>query len=419
MDTSAIAPRRVREFRRALLAWFAHRRRAMPWRDAPTLYKTVVSEFMLQQTQVATVIPYFERWLARWPDFHALAAAAESNVVKAWEGLGYYSRARNLRRLAAAVAAMPAPPRAAADWQKLPGVGPYTAAAIASIAGGEPVAVVDGNVVRVTARLLADTREFADTNAAAKALADAARALLDPDDPGSHNQAMMELGALVCRPRQPLCAECPVKAFCKSTTGGGESKRAGGGDGGVADGGVGSTGSAGSAAPGATAGATASADALPPFFAPRQIRHVAIARAWVVHAGRLLLYRHAGTARRLAGLRELPPLETLTDTSVPTAGTTGAAVPADTASPVPPVLGRIAAATATTGGTVFLARRRRAISNQQIEETFWQLTPTPALLRRIAANPALEWVALDALPAITLSGPHRRWVSELLATKAL
>src|SRR5438045_534267 len=136
------------DFQTALLRWYRANARALPWRESPSVYKTVVSEFMLQQTQVKTVLPYFARWLAALPDFAALAAAPEEQVMKLWEGLGYYSRARNLYKLAKAIAAQPVPPRDPAEWRELPGVGPYTAAAITSISFGEPAACVDGNVVR-------------------------------------------------------------------------------------------------------------------------------------------------------------------------------------------------------------------------------------------------------------------------------
>jgi len=152
------------DFQRALHDWYRVNHRKLPWREAPSLYKTVVSEFMLQQTQVATVLPYFERWLRELPDFAALAAAAETRVIKLWEGLGYYSRARNLHKLGQAVAALPHLPRSVAEWQELPGIGPYTAAAIASISLGQPAACVDGNVVRILARLTADGFAFVGPN---------------------------------------------------------------------------------------------------------------------------------------------------------------------------------------------------------------------------------------------------------------
>ncbi|MEI7567487.1 MAG: A/G-specific adenine glycosylase, partial [Opitutaceae bacterium] len=205
-----------RSFQRALHAWYRVYQRQLPWRIAPSLYKTVVSEFMLQQTQVKTVLPYFDRWLHALPDFTALAAAPESQVMKLWEGLGYYSRARNLHKLAQQITALPTPPRTPAQWRELPGIGPYTAAAIASIAYGLPYPVVDSNVARVGARLwciMADTRT-------PRVQRDLERRLLDAvgrsGDPSAFNQALMELGALVCRPRDPLCTTCPLRANCRA-----------------------------------------------------------------------------------------------------------------------------------------------------------------------------------------------------------
>ena len=147
-------------FRQALLGWYASAQRQLPWRSNPSIYKTVVSEFMLQQTQVKTVVPYFERWLEQFPDFAALASAPGEAVLKYWEGLGYYSRARNLHKLAKTYVALASKPATAAEWQELPGIGPYTAAAISSIAQNYPAAVVDGNVVRILARLTGDDRMF-------------------------------------------------------------------------------------------------------------------------------------------------------------------------------------------------------------------------------------------------------------------
>lgn len=202
------------DFRRELHAWYDANHRLLPWRDRPSVYKTIVSEFMCQQTQVDTVLPYFSRWMAAWPDFQSLAKADEATVMLAWEGLGYYSRARRLHALAKEVAAMPEPPRTADGWIALPGVGAYTAAAVASISYGDPVAVVDGNVVRVVLRLVCDERTFKDNGAAVKAVDPLAQALVDPVFPGDFNQAMMELGATVCYRRNPLCALCPVREYC-------------------------------------------------------------------------------------------------------------------------------------------------------------------------------------------------------------
>ncbi|GBL23629.1 adenine DNA glycosylase [Opitutia bacterium] len=170
----------ISAMRRALLAWFARNRRPMPWREKVSAYRTVVSELMCQQTQIATVIPYFERWTAKWPDFKDLAKAEESEVLALWAGLGYYSRARNLLNLAKQVAALKAPPRTTAEWREFKGVGPYTAAAIASIAFAEPVAVVDGNVVRVLARLDGVRSKLRDASSAAKLFTTRADELVDP-----------------------------------------------------------------------------------------------------------------------------------------------------------------------------------------------------------------------------------------------
>ena len=193
-STSASLVARATDFQRALRAWYCVHARQLPWRDAPSLYKTVVSEFMLQQTQVKTVLPYLARWLTELPDFAALAAASEARVLKLWEGLGYYSRARNLHRLAQQFVSWPELRRTPEAWRELPGVGPYTAAAITSISFGAPAACVDGNVVRILARLTADATAFRDSATASKILTPLADALLPAATPGDHNQAMMELG---------------------------------------------------------------------------------------------------------------------------------------------------------------------------------------------------------------------------------
>lgn len=170
---------------------------------------------MLQQTRVAAVLPYYERFLERFPDVAALAAADEDEVLAAWAGLGYYSRARNLHRAARRIASAGAFPGDYASLRALPGVGPYTAAAVASIAFGLPYAVVDGNVLRVLARLTAEPGDIG-TAATRKRLEAVAQQLLDHRRPGDFNQALMELGATVCLPRQPACAACPLERLCNA-----------------------------------------------------------------------------------------------------------------------------------------------------------------------------------------------------------
>jgi A/G-specific adenine glycosylase len=187
----------------------------MPWRDAPTPYAVWVSEMMLQQTQVATVMPYFARFVERFPDVAALAAAGEQDVLKAWEGLGYYARARNLHRAARIVMRDLGGriPTDAAALGRLPGIGDYASAAIASIAYGEPVPAVDGNVLRVMARLRGSAADITRPATRRAVYADLLP-LIRRVNPNDFNQSLMELGALVCRPRQPRCADCPLARAC-------------------------------------------------------------------------------------------------------------------------------------------------------------------------------------------------------------
>ena len=217
LDHSLADPKRLKSFRRALLAWYDEHKRELPWRSKPSLYKTVVSEFMLQQTRVSTVLPYFDRWMNQFPDFPALANAPEEQVLKAWEGLGYYSRARNLHKLAKEVDSWEKIPEDAIAWQALAGIGPYVAAAVTSISFGRPEAVCDGNVVRVLTRLFACDESFKDGATAQKKLRPLARELLDEDRPGDYNQGIMELGATVCHRQSPLCLTCPAINYCKAS----------------------------------------------------------------------------------------------------------------------------------------------------------------------------------------------------------
>jgi A/G-specific adenine glycosylase len=204
-----------------LLPWYDAHARALPWRSAPDApppdpYRVWISEIMLQQTTVATVKAYFERFTSRWPTVAALAAADESDVMAAWAGLGYYSRARNLVACARVLAAEGFPADAA-GLCALPGVGPYTAAAIAAIALGQRAVVVDGNVERVVARLFAVEMSFPAAKPELRRLADT----ITPDTrSGDFAQAMMDLGATVCVPRNPRCTECPLSRDCAAYAGG-------------------------------------------------------------------------------------------------------------------------------------------------------------------------------------------------------
>ena len=334
----------VRSFRRALYRWYRQHARRLPWRQQPSLYGTVVSEFMLQQTQVTTALPYFVRWQRELPGFAELAAAPEARVLKLWEGLGYYSRARNLHRLSRALLARDSPPRTAEEWRQLPGIGPYTAAAIASITGRQQIACVDGNVVRILSRLTADGTAWKDTTTAARTMAPLATALVPKRAPGEHNQAMMELGATVCRRRQPLCSACPVSRFCAATHRGRPERF--------------------------------------PCLAPRAIEARNVARVWCLHRGALLLHRAGVRSRRLAGIHELPSAEHLGLN--PSAAQRGA----------------------------LLATRQRSITRFRITETIHTVVPPRG---RLPAD--LVWVPVPNLDAITFSGPHRRWVREILAAR--
>lgn len=205
------------EFTSLLIDWYNDNARSLPWRGHSDPYAIWVSEIMLQQTRVDTVIPYFQRWLQLFPDINSLAQADEQAVLKAWEGLGYYSRARAMIRAARQLVqqnggVLPANIEA---LSRLPGIGPYTAAAIASIAFGLDHAVVDGNVKRVLARLLPYT-DPVNTPHAEKELRQIAQEWLPIGQAGDYNQAMMELGALICLPRSPKCLICPVSRLCEA-----------------------------------------------------------------------------------------------------------------------------------------------------------------------------------------------------------
>lgn len=324
--------------------WYQENARILPWRTVPSLYKTVVSEFMLQQTQVTTVLPYFDRWLKRFPDFQTLAQAEEEVVVKYWEGLGYYSRARNLHKLAKHISTLETIPTDAKAWQALPGVGPYTSAAITSIAFGTPEPVVDGNVIRILARLTATDTLFKDNTSALKAFTPEAQAVLATENPGDHNQAMMELGATVCFRQKPVCLLCPVNAFCKAYQQGNPEDY--------------------------------------PKLAPRKIEQVTIERVFIVKENQLLLHRTCSKAKRLANMCELPQAKDIN---------------------------------LKVSEKQLRATKKRGISNQRIAERIYAPKLTQAAHDKISQSKELFWADTKALDKLTLSGPHKRWILELLA----
>ncbi len=252
-----------------LLEWYDARKRDLPWRTTEDPYRIWLSEVMLQQTQVRTVVPRYGAFLRRFPTLESLAAASVDEVLASWSGLGYYRRARQLHRAAIEIAGAGGGfPTSSREMQRLPGIGPYTAAAVASIAFGEVVAVLDGNVERVLCRRLA-LAEDPKRGAARRRLLAAAAELLDPRRPGDSNQALMELGATVCRPKSPDCGACPLRRGCRA-------RRIG------------------------------EPELFPPPRRRRQVERVALAVAVARQGGRVLLFRRPVDSGLMAGMWELP-----------------------------------------------------------------------------------------------------------------
>jgi A/G-specific adenine glycosylase len=198
-----------------LLKWYHKNGRDLPWRRTTDPYRIVVSEFMLQQTQVATVIPYYDQWLRRFPNFARLARVSETDVLRAWQGLGYYARARNLRATATAIVARHGGrfPRSIDQMQRLPGIGKYTAHAVATFAFDQPVPIVEANTARVLSRLF-NRRVDIDSPAGRITLWKDAAMLVPKLNARIYNSALTDLGALVCLPRKPKCSICPAEEFC-------------------------------------------------------------------------------------------------------------------------------------------------------------------------------------------------------------
>jgi A/G-specific adenine glycosylase len=211
------SPENLAVFRRSLIRWYRQHGRDLPWRRTRDPYAILVSEVMLQQTQVATVIPYYREWLRRFPNFASLARASENEVLLAWQGLGYYARARNLHALAKAVLQDHRGrfPRSIEKMRRLPGIGKYTAHAVASFAFNQSVAIVEANTARVLTRLF-NFRHSIDSNSARRTLWQHAGDLLPTSGARSFNSALLDLGALICVARKPKCDLCPVKLFCSA-----------------------------------------------------------------------------------------------------------------------------------------------------------------------------------------------------------
>lgn len=202
----------------ALLEWYRHNRRALPWREAPDPYAILVSEVMLQQTRVETVIPYYHEFLRRFPSPQALASAQLDSVYEAWAGLGYYRRARNLQSAAQCVVERGGFPTLESELRQLPGVGDYTAAAMASIAFGQPALALDGNALRVLTRLYG-VQTPSDSGATKRELRRLTIDQIPRDQAGDFTQSIMELGARLCLPRKPICGKCPLQTHCRAYAG--------------------------------------------------------------------------------------------------------------------------------------------------------------------------------------------------------
>ena len=356
--TSKRLPRQVsREatFAGALLGWFATSARDLPWRRQRTPYSVLVSEMMLQQTTVAAAIPFHERFLERFPDWQALAEASEEDVLGAWSGLGYYRRARSLHATARIVAEAGGRfPERFADALELPGLGPYTAGAVLSLAFGQAHPAVDGNVGRVLSRWLGEPL-LASKARDRRRLEDAVRSLQPPDQPGAFNEAQMELGATVCLPRKPHCGACPVADGCRAL-------------------------------------ATDQVSVLPPLPMRSAPRAVSAAAALIVQGGLVLVMRRADTERVLPGQWELPggwtelsPREFLDAHVLPSLG----------------------------GGCILerVALVRHVITNRRITLEVHRCT----LTRRPAARPDLAWVDPSA-PSLMLTTATRRALEKLPGT---
>ncbi len=267
-------------FRSRLLQWFSQSKRDLPWRRTRDPYAIWISEVMLQQTRVAAVIPYYERFLSRFPDVDSLAAASETDLLAHWAGLGYYYRARNLQKAAQQVSDAGGFPSSIDAIQTLPGIGEYTAAAVASIAFDLPHPVVDGNVYRVLSRVFRDGTNIA-SGSARKHFTVLADALLDRKHPGDFNQAVMELGATVCLPKKPLCLLCPVSALCKAREAGVQ-------------------------------------ETLPVKIKPRRSIEKTRILLWIEMDGKLLLWQRPPSARLMPGFWELPEPEHIPEAQIGT-----------------------------------------------------------------------------------------------------
>ena len=343
-------------FRSALLRWYRRHGRDLPWRQTREPYAILVSEVMLQQTQVATVIPYYIEWLRRFPDLAALAAASESDVLHAWQGLGYYARARNLRAAAKAVqdrhgGKFPREPDAMRD---LPGVGRYTANAVATFAFDRPVPIVEANTTRVLTRLF-NFRAPIDSNAGREALWQRAATLVPKSSARVYNSALTDIGALICLPRRPRCDICPVRKFCRAKNPG----------------------------------------TLPIKKMRPRTRRLSESHALVVRKGKILLEQSCG---RWRGMWILPPLRQRAATTFTQARR-----------------GNL-----PDGGDKLDRFKRSSLSRRQVYSLIFPFTHHRVTLRVFRQAPCKidnerqRWFPIRVLDSIPLPSPHRRALAALL-----
>lgn len=358
MPPADLAPQ---EFRTRLLRWFAVNKRDLPWRvkEPRDPYSVVVSEVMLQQTQVTTVLRYYDRWMTAFPTFAALAEAPVEKVLKCWEGLGYYTRARNLKKLAEAVVANYGGilPQNVTELEKLPGIGPYSARSIASLAFNTPAACVDGNVVRVYSRLKAVDKIYKSGSAAQADFQKLADRVAGADISekyevaskfhyGEFNEALMEFGATVCTKANPACAVCPMQDLCR----------------------------------GFALGIAADL----PRLERTKTEAKFVKRVWIMHEGHLLLAQDAAATGHLHGLYELPTPDSLGIRRLPKKE---------------------------------LLRRVRNITKYKITEVIYKITRVDEMLPRLAKLPNLCWASPSDLKTLPLSGPHAQWIEEVRGRK--
>ena len=315
----------------------------MPWKEEKNPYFIWLSEIILQQTRVEQGLQYYLKFKKHYPTVFDLANAPEDKLMKDWEGLGYYSRARNLHKLAKIAATWESPPETVKEWKELPGVGPYIAAAVTSIALGKAEAVCDGNLVRVLTRIFGIDEEYKDGATAQKKLQPLAQYLINSDRPGDYNQAMMELGATVCHRQSPLCLTCPVVNFCDS-------------------------------------GRTGKAESFPRI-QKKKNKKKSIQRYWVESGENLLLFTDLNSKNKLSGIYELP-------WEIPI----GFKHNADEVES--------------------MGIRKRTIGNVDYEEEIIRASNFDTTKEEL--EDGYLWADREKMKDITLSGPHRKWIEEIL-----